>query len=251
MFFLFVDDLALDVSASSAREVVEAISDASHDLAFALEKLSKLPIAKSKTAVLANTCSTVVAIRANLGPLGGPKIGSVRSLGVDFSAGNAKRASARPVRAVRRSQFLKKLGRLKALRVAERSTASKVFFCGASPGLFFDTPLFGLFGHGLNKARRTAGVFLGLSGCRTSINIALAFAPDKDPEIVHSAPVIRRYCAEVWNASLPPSFRDPAGISLGNLARGMSGHLAAHANPPFLFRKAVERPYGGASPHPV
>ena len=142
---VYIDDLALDTSASSAREVVDSIASAALDLAIDLEQRARLPIARSKSAVLANTCATARAIRAHLGDLGGPKLGSVRSLGADFWAANPKFKRSRPIRAMRRTMLTKKTARLKALKMADRHCASRVFFCGATPSVHFDTPIYGLF----------------------------------------------------------------------------------------------------------
>ena len=239
---IYIDDLALDTSASSAREVVDSIASAALDLAIDLEQRARLPIARSKSAVLANTCATARAIRANLGDLGGPKLGSVRSLGADFWAANPKFKRSWPVRAMRRTMLTKKIARMKALKMADRHSASKVFFCGATPSVHFDTPIYGRFGASLAKARRQAGFFLGLTGPRKSRNLSLAFAPDKDPEICCSTPVVRRYCNEVWNASLPPKHRDLSGVPLGVIAKGVGSFLASNPNPPFCFKGEVNGP---------
>ena len=36
---------------------------------------------------------------------------------------------------------------------------------------------------------------------------------------------MHRYCAEVWNASLPKHLRDPRGLSLGAIAKGVNNFL--------------------------
>ena len=238
---IYIDDLALDTSSSSARVVVDALSAAALDLSFDLEQKALLPIAKAKTAVLANSCATARAIRSNLGELGGPCMGTVRSLGSDFWAANPLRRNSRPVRALRKATLATKITRLKALKAADRRTASRVFFCGAIPSVHFDTQIYGLFGSQLAVARRLAGSFLSLTGKRKSRNLSMAFAPDKDPEICCSTPVLRRYCNEVWNASLPPTPR-PIWRSPGGNCWGVGSYSEHNSNPPFCFKGGVNGP---------
>ena len=99
---IFVDDIASDSSADDKHEVVEQLALAAEDLAHAIEHGTGLPISKKKTAVLANSRDTARLLRKELEGLGGPCLGTVRSLGVDFWAANPKRARSRPVAANRR-----------------------------------------------------------------------------------------------------------------------------------------------------
>ena len=62
--------------------------------------------------------------------------------------------------------------------------------------------------------------------------MAFSLVPDKDPEVLFSLPVIKRFSSEVYNAALPHSMRNPAGIPLGVLASGVGRYLAANSSPP-------------------
>ena len=83
---IFIDDLALDTVDSDKTEAIQNISAAAFDLLDQLDRVG-LPIAKHKAAVLANASSTAVSLRRLLGDLGGPALGSVMALGLDFLAG--------------------------------------------------------------------------------------------------------------------------------------------------------------------
>ena len=84
---IYIDDLALDASADNKQELVSLLTDAARDISFDLDNTIQLPIARQKSAVIANSTSTACLLRRCLGELGGPRLGVVRPLGVDYSGG--------------------------------------------------------------------------------------------------------------------------------------------------------------------
>ena len=239
---VYIDDIVLDSTSISKSAVIEDMTCAAQDMLVMLEDGAELPIARNKSAVISNSKTTAASLRRSLGDLGGPALGSIRSLGVDFWGGNPGRASKKPVRALRRATFRKRKYRLRALASASKPAAAKVYFCGVIPSLLFDAPVYGLFGNDLKVMRRDAGAISGLRGRRKSPNLAFLFDPLKDPEVVSALPLVQRFCREVWNAALPPAHREAAGLSLGTLAEGVSGYLRSNSNPPFCFRRVSNGP---------
>ena len=118
--------------------------------------------------------------------------------------------------------------RLLTLRKTSKALAAKVFICGDIPALMYDVPIYGLFGSPLKALRRETGVAKGFLGKKRDPDLAYCFFPEVDPEIQVAMAVFSRFCKEVWNASLPTDIRDPAVLSLGSLARGISGMMATH-----------------------
>ena len=239
---VFVDDLAVDATADCVTDLVEDITVATTDLVDFIEGKLELPIARSKSAVLANTSTTARALRRCLGDLGGPPLGSVRSLGIDFWGGNPQNNRKRPVKTLRRKVFAAKRHRLSKLRASSPAAAAKVFVCGMMPSVLFDSPVLGIFGHELKKLRRQAGMFLGLRGRKKAPNLALSFVPSKDPEVVSALGLVKQYCKEVWSAALPPPYRNPAANSLASIATGVAAYLRRNTNPPHCFKSRVNGP---------
>ena len=62
--------------------------------------------------------------------------------------------------------------------------------------------------------------------------MVFALEPSKDPGISMAALLVNRFAREVWNATLPLSFRDKAGLLLGVLASGVASYLSHHPRPP-------------------
>ena len=83
------------------------------------------------------------------------------------------------------------------------------------PSVLFDSPVLGIFGHELKKLRRQAGMFLGLRGRRKAPNLALSFAPRKDPEVVSALGLVKSYSKEVWSSALPPPPTGTQGATPG------------------------------------
>ena len=229
---VFIDDIALDSVANTKAGLIEDTKVAATDLSAQLDQAG-LIIAETKSAVIANSLTTATSLRRLLGSLGGPPLGVVRPLAIDFWGGNPACNRVRPVRLIRRNHLLKKQLRLKKIRAAAPAVAAKVFSCGAIPALCFDCPVYGLFDRALEVARRQAGVFACLRGRRKAPNLSLAFQPAKDLEVISSLSVLGAYCREVWNAGLIPVYRDSSGLTLETLARGVQGYLDCNKNLPF------------------
>ena len=228
---VFIDDLSLDATASSSRAVVDKLSDAAFDLAIQLEQDALLPIARDKSAVLSNSLVTANLLRRTLRDLGGPPLTSVRSLGFDFFAAAPKRPRF-AVRALRKLDQAKRCKRLLALKGGSKKVAAQVFCCGILPSILFDAPVYGLFDRSLVSVRRSTASHLGIAGRKCNIDLAFSFMPKKDPEILTGAQVVHQYVKEVWNASLPLEFRDPAGVSLGALGSGVLSYLKCNPSVP-------------------
>lgn len=228
---IYIDDLSLDVSASDKHTAIRNMSAAAEDLAFKLEYVH-LPLAKDKTVVLSNNKSLSGLLRRCLKGLGGPPLGSVRALRVDFWAASPRKTPPMRVRKSSFNRLAQRRPRIKMLARASRVSASKVFVCGILPSALFDAPIFGVFGNSLRNLRRETGVVCGFAGKKRTLDLAFSMEPDKDPEVVASLAVISRLSKEVWNASLPLKYRNEVGISLGTLASGIAAYLQLHDGPP-------------------
>ena len=229
---VYVDDVALDAVDASRIELAEKLSDAAFDLAVSLERDAQLPIARNKSSVLSNDRQAAKLIRNCLGDLGGPSLGTVRSLGADFWCAAPSVRNVMPIRAARRRSVATRKSRLKALKRAVPAVAAQVYFCGCLPALQFDASLYGLFDRPLKGLRREAGIMLGILGKKRNVDLAFSLVPDKDPEITFSVPVVRRFCGEIYNAALPREHRNPSGIALGVLACGIKNYLDRNPSPP-------------------
>ena len=229
---IFIDDLALDSTAQDTYTLVEALTEAAQDLAFNLEQCLDMPIARSKSSVLSNSVRSANLLRRCLKDLGGPPLGSVRSLGIDFWAAAPKIRRPMRVRRKRNENMKTRKPKLQQLKSASSIVAGKVFVCGVLPSVLFDSPIYGLFGRPLKKLRSATASILGISGPRRDLNLVLAFVPDKDPEMISSKSVIKRFAIEVWNAARPAEVRDQSGVSLGSIATGLSAYLSNNRRPP-------------------
>ena len=228
---IFIDDIVLDAMSDDKHQVVRDMCAATEDLAFLAQDQCNLLIAAEKSAVLSNSIPIAGLVRRCLKDLGGPALGSVRSLGVDFWAA----APIKPPMKVRKNRFAKvalKRPRLNMLKRSSPKAAAKVYVCGVLPGVLFDMPVYGLFGRSLHKLRREAAFFCGLGGRKRSLDLSFAFGQSKDPEVLSALAVVSRFATEIWNASLPPQFRDKAGLSLGTLGLGIKGHMDSNPTPP-------------------
>ena len=225
---IVIDDLSLDTTNVSGRGAIEDITEAANDILHGLECLS-LPVAKEKSAVLSNCRQVAHAVRCQLRDLGGPPLGCVRSLGIDFWAGG-KRSKTKymPIRSSRWKKMADRKSRLQILKRSSKQLAAKVFLCGDIPSVLYDAPVYGLFNGPLRALRREAGMIQGILGKKRDPDLAFSFYPKSDPEIRVAIAVISKFCGEVWNAALPPGIRDPAGLSLGALARGLEGFITRH-----------------------
>ena len=207
------------------------MSSAAYDLATAIECDIRLPLAREKSAVVSNNLKTACLLRSALGDLGGPPLGSVRSLGIDFWS-SAPVKHRMKVRSKRKKDLAKRTPRLLALRSVSPNVSGKVFVCGVLPSILFDAPVYGLFGESLKEVRRTTAKMLGIAGKKPSLDLCFSFVPEKDPEIMTASRLVHQYTKEVWNASQPLALRDQAGIPLGILASGASAFLKNNPNGP-------------------
>ena len=180
---IYIDDLSLDVVRNTKSEMIQDLASAAEDLAFAIQDVACLPIAKSKSGVVSNSLVAARSLRKCLGDLGGPPVGSVRALGVDFWAA-APVKSKMLVRNKRFRDLAKRVPRLLSLRKVDPFVSSKVFYCGALPAAMFDAPIYGLFGPSLNKLRSLSANFKGVSGKKRSLDLCHSFNPLEDPEVL-------------------------------------------------------------------
>ena len=235
---IFIDDIVIDTMSDDRNEVVQRMRAATEALAFIAQDKCMLKIAPEKSAVLSNSIPIAGLVRRCLKGLGGPPLGSVRSLGIDFWAAALKN----PPMAVRRSRLARAARRKPRLSVLKRSNplaAAKVYVCGVMPSVLYDTPVYGLFGRSLTKLRREAAFFCGQGGRKRSLDLCFAFGQNKDPEVLSSVAVVSRFSGEIWNASLPVHVRDSAGLSLGTLACGIKGYVDTNIEPPSVIQGPI------------
>ena len=244
---IFIDDIILDTMSHDKHVVIQNMSAATEDLAHWIESECDLLIAPQKSAVISNSLPLAGLLRRCLKSLGGPPLGSVRSLGVDFWAGSLKKPPMK-VRRSRQARLAMKRPRLAKLKKASPKAASLVYVCGFMPSALYDAPVYGLFGHSLLKLRREMAYFCGLGGKKRLLDVCLAFGRDKDPEIKSALAVVSRFSSEIWNAALPGCFRDSAGLSLGVLGSGIKSYIDGHNHPPTVvqgpisaFHKTIDR----------
>ena len=151
--YIYIDDLSLDTSSPDRHAAISDMIAATEDLAHNLD-VCELPIAKDKSAVLSNSIPLAGLLRRCLRGLGGPPLGSVRALGVDFwAAAPAKRPPMR-VRKARVASLAKRRPRIRMLAKVAPRAAAKVYICGVLPSVLFDAPIFGAFGTHLKSVRR-------------------------------------------------------------------------------------------------
>ena len=229
---VYIDDLKLDCTAGSRIEMLEMTVPAAQDLAELLEVQCQLPISRDKASIVSNDFNGVKALRGTLGDLGGPRLGTIRALGVDLWSGPKPFKGAYKVRNKRYRDLGCRRKRLYTLRQASAKASGQVYTCGIVPSILYDAPVYGLSGRKLKAVRAEAANMLGLTRNGKGINIAFAFNRDKDPEIVANVAVVRRFAQEVYYAGMPSACRDPVVISLATLAVGVEGYLGEHRRPP-------------------
>ena len=210
---IYIDDIALDIIAPSKFDAVTAITKAAFDLKYNLEECVNLFVAPGKSAVLSNSLQTASLLRRALKGGGGSPTRTTRSLGIDFVVSKSSLKKSRPVRAARLANLKRRRPRLRLLARRNPAVGKQIFTSGILPSVFFDAPIYGAFGNSLKQLRREAGRMAGISGRKKNIDVAFSFAPEADPLVLASKAVVFRFCKEVWNASLPAQYRDPAGLS--------------------------------------
>ena len=156
---------------------------------------------------------------------------SCRNLGVDFLAGKSKRRLSLPTRDARYRAMQKRAKRLCCLRTSSKRLASKVFIAGILPSILYDSPVLGLFGTHLKRAKGKAAHYLGFRGPFRSAALAFALRPEVDPEVVALGALVGRYAKELWLASEKQEYRDPMAIRLGTLGVGISAFLRTFKGP--------------------
>ena len=225
---IFVDDLAFHAVRITTNAMAEDLVNSVIDFAFEVENNLLMNLARDKAAVVANDRRTASVVRTTLADLGGGKLLTIRSLGIDFARAQRLASRIRPVSQLRLKKFSRKKLRLKSVQKSKPSLASKLFVCGVLPAVLYDSPVFGMFTPGFKRLRKEAGMFAGLLGRKRAPDLAFSFCPKKDPEMIASIAVVRRYCKEVWNAALPGPFRNSSGLTLGELGQGVGAHLSTH-----------------------
>ena len=120
----------------------------------------------------------------------------------------------------------------------------RVWVCGALPSILYDSVVHGMPARQLKKVRSLTAQFLRTGGKGRSLDIALSFFPDRDPERIVSSGLMLRYASEVWDASLPPDIRGSSTISLGTLARGVAEYLQSHPAPPTTYSGPLSALHG-------
>ena len=228
---IYIDDLALDTACDNRLQVVEDAVAAASDLMSYLENDTKLHVSTSKSTVLASSPGVAASIQRALG-VPGVLPATVRSLGVDFVAGKKVRPNLLRTRRARYSNMCKRLRRMSMLGSGHHSAPGRIFTTGVLPSVLYDAPVHGLNGRELLKLRRLTAKFLGISGPKRSLDIAFAFHANKDPEVLSTVALMKRFTMEVWDASLPVHIRTGHGIPLGELACQISEYLDKSLHPP-------------------
>ena len=229
---IFVDDISLDLDNAHLYDLVDQLSDAASTLAHQVENRIGLPIARDKSAIVCSSARVSRALRHRLRELGGPPLGAARNLGVDFAGGNKFGKFGLQTRRSRWIKARTRWHRVSTLSKTNKAAAAAVVVSGINVSLLFDAPVLGCFGRGLDVIRKKTGRLLGVAGCKRNTNLGFSFLRKTDPEVCSSVACVKRLCAEVWEAGLPPRFRGPRAMALGDLAIGIHRYLEAHKRPP-------------------
>ena len=92
---VYIDDFTISTQAETCREALRSTLEAAGSLAALLTGQLGGEISDEKATVVANSSKLADLVRAGLGPRGGKATRSVAMLGVDFSAGRARRGARR------------------------------------------------------------------------------------------------------------------------------------------------------------
>ena len=225
-------------TAASTDTVVEDVVAAASDLSEYLANTTMLPVSVDKSAVLSNHPHVARSIHRALRIPGTPPQ-SVRSLGVDLCAGRKVRSKLLKTRANRYHDMHKRVRRNFVLATGSKSAPGRVWATGVLPSILYDAPVHGLFGRPLRKVRQATANAHNVSGPKRSLDIALAFLPDVDPEVTTAVALWKRFSMEVWDSSLPSDIRSSLSIPLGELAYGLQAYIDANPTPPKAIRGPI------------
>ena len=111
------------------------------------------------------------------------KIKSAGALGVDLVCGPKVYPKLLKTRNARYAKYDKRKARIRRLTKSNQKGGGLVFLVGILPAVLFDAGVHGLSGQKLLKLRRDTARALGAGGPKRSLDLALAFNSDLDPEI--------------------------------------------------------------------
>jgi len=217
-FLVHVDDFLISKAGPNIRHILTCLMKFLAHLFHFMQNELELVFAPDKTFVLSNTKGLAELVIKNMGAFGGTRVGTVKRLGISFSAGG-KMGSLEQRMRIKAALDRKPRTDMLAKAVDSMPGASRIFYGGTMPAATFGAETVGMPKAPIRALGAAAASSLKMPRRMTHSPIAwaiLAKGSTRNPEATVLAMPLLRYAREWWLAT-DPAYRTHDTLTLPSL----------------------------------